>query len=264
MPDIQSIYSWGGSTDEGYGREVNEDAIKLVDYSNDVSLFIIADGMGSQPSGLQPAMIAINEIESVIRRMFTDNRELLLQEPGVFLREAMLTANRVLGAFVISNEERHSGFGASVSCCLVHGGNAFCFAHCGNTRLYLLREHPQDRSIQMRQLTRDHTKAIRLLDDGIITPEEYHTHPDRMQLASGLGNFMFPEIQVFDSRLKEKDILLMTTDGIHYAIRPDAIAEIVVSSASCELATASLIQAGKMLKYVDNMSAIMIFLTPES
>ena len=262
MPEIHSVYSWGGSSDEGYGREVNEDAIRLIDYSGDVSLFVIADGMGSSPSGLQPAVIAITEIEAVVRRMFAENRELLLQEPGVFLREAMLTANRVLGAFVISNEERHSGFGASVTCCLVHGGSSFCFAHCGNTRLYLLRGHPQDGSVQMRQLTRDHTKAMKLLDDGVITQEQYHTHPDRMSYTSGLGNFAFPEIQVFDSRLKAKDVLLMTTDGIHYAIRPEAIAEIVYSAVGCDVATAALVQAGKMLKYVDNMSAVMVYLTP--
>ena len=91
---------------------------------------------------------------------------------------------------------------------------------------------------------------------------ESYERPNRTSLASGLGNFMLPEIQVFDSRLKEKDILLMTTKGIHFSIRPDAIAEIVMSSANCEIATASLVQAGKMLKYVDNMSAIMVYLTP--
>ena len=262
MADIQSIYAWGMVSDDGYGREINEDAVKSIDLSEDVSLFIIADGMGSLPSGLQPALIVINEIEQIIRRVFDSHHDALLENPDLFLREALLTANRVLGAFAIANEERYSGFGASVTCCLVYGGSRFCFAHCGDTRLYLLREHPQDKSTHISQLTRDHTKAIKLLDEGVISAEQYHTHPDRMIYTSGLGSYASPEIQIFDSRLKKRDILLMTTDGIHYAIKPDAMAEIVMSAPNCAVAVESLVQAGKMLKYIDNMSAIMVFLIP--
>ena len=262
MAIINSVYAYGGITDTGYGRDINEDAISVINYAEDISLFIIADGMGSQPSGIQPSSIVISEIEAVVRRLFENNRDALFNDPCLFLREALFMANRILGAFIISNEERHAGFGASVTCCLLHGGNSFCFAHCGNTRLYLLREHPQDKSTQIRLLTRDHTKAIKLLDDGTITPEQYHTHPDRTTLTSGLGGYAFPEIQVFDSKLKQRDVLLMTTKGIHFSIRPEPMAEIIMASPNCESAVASLVQAGKMEKYVDNMSAIMVFLKP--
>ena len=193
---VSKHFLWGGITDVGYGREQNEDAVRLVDLSEDVTLLIVTDGTGSRPGGMQPAQIVNHEIESMIRRIHDENKELLISEPGLFLRESLLVSNRVLGAFVIANEEKNSGFGASCTVCLLYGRDNFCFAHCGNTRLYLLREK-SDKSMHIRQLTRDHTKAIRLVDEGLITVEEYHTHPDRLTYTSGLGNYAYPDIQIF-------------------------------------------------------------------
>ena len=51
----------------------------------------------------------------------------------------------------------------------------------------------------------------------------------------------------------------MTTDGIHYAIRPEALSDIVLQSGSCADAAKSLIEAAKLEKYADNMSVIVAY-----
>ena len=95
---------------------------------------------------------------------------------------------------------------------------------------------------------------------GLITEEQYYTHLDRLVLTSGLGVLPKPRIQILeDISLKKDDIILMTTDGIHYAIRPEALSDIVLQSGSCADAAKSLIEAAKLEKYADNMSVIVAY-----
>jgi len=252
-------YIYGGASNIGYKREINEDYVNFTELDNTTLFSITADGMGSKCSTTQPASIAGSEIVSVVQRVFDTDKKLFYEHTGLFLSEALHTANRVLGAFKMSNEELYAGFGTSISCCVYDEGGAFTIAHCGDTRIYLIRVNQKDNIPSIRQLTQDHTKARRLLDDGVLTPEHYHTHPDRLVLTSGLGVVSDPVIQISSGTLRENDILLSTTDGIHYAIIPDAILQLVVRSEDCNSAAKALIDAAKMQKYSDNMSAAVVW-----
>lgn len=255
---MSSKYVYGGVSDIGYGREINEDYLDFVSLSEDVLFGVVADGVGSKASAMQPAAIASSEITQAVYRLYTYDAAAFLASPRLMLLEAMHIANRVLAAFKVSNEELYSGFGVCVTCCLVYNGNKFCFAHAGNTRLYLIRN--KDNVPTIRQLSKDHTKAAEMLDEEIITPEQFVLHPDRTIYTSGLGVFAEPKIQLFDGTLKEGDIILITTDGIHYAIRPEALSDITMQAGSWDAATRTLIEGAKMQKYVDNMTAAIIHL----
>lgn len=167
---------------------------------------------------------------------------------------AMLSANRVLGGFKMGNEERYYGYAASVTCCLFCQDGTFYMGHTGNTRLYILRNS------MLTQMTRDQTKAAELLNDGKIDLETYHVHPDRLVITDGLGILLKPHIQTLHGKLKENDIVLMSSDGLHYAIQPDAMAAIILESKDCMEASKNLIDASKnIIKYPDNMSAMVIY-----
>lgn len=69
-----------------------------------------------------------------------------------------------------------------------------------------------------------------------------------------------PHIQTFHGKLKENDIVLMSTDGLHYAIQPEAMSNIILESTNCMEAARNLIDAAKnVVKYPDNMSAMVIY-----
>lgn len=254
-----SIYTYGGTTDVGYNREINEDAMDFVELDGDVLLSVIADGMGSKPSDLQPATIVIHELVETVKTFYNDDKELFLSNPSLMLKEAVRVANRVVGAFKVANEEMYSGFGVCLTCCLNYGENRFCFVHCGNTRLHLIRMSP-DGGVIIRQLTKDHTKAMELLENGIITSDDYYVHPDRATYTSGIGMYPDPVLHVFDGKLKPGDLLLFTTDGIHYAVRPEAMADIVLQAGDWQASTRTLIEGAKMQKMADNMTALVVFL----
>jgi protein phosphatase len=100
--------------------------------------------------------------------------------------------------------------------------------------------------------------------DGIIDEEQYCTHPDNVVLTSGVGVVADPEVQVYeDAKLKEGDIVLLTTDGLHYSVRPDAMADIILNAGNCESAAASLVRAAVATRgMADNMSAVLVYATP--
>ena len=260
MPD-KCIYTYGGTSDYGYGREVNEDFFDFVILDEDVLLAVVADGAGSKQNGLglQPAVIASAEITEAVRRLYGCDPEMFLTHPSEMLQEAMAVANRVIGAFKVAHEELYSGVGVCLSCCLIYDKSKFCFVHAGNTRICLLRME-KDGSARIIQLTQDHTKAAELLEDGVIKGEEYYAHPARYTFTNGLGVVASPEQQTYSGKLKKGDLLLLTTDGIHYAIRPEAMGDIVLQAGNWAAATQALGDGAKMLKMEDNMTAALIFI----
>ena len=252
----ESRYIFGGVSDEVGGPKPNEDYFIFKVLDADTLFIAVADGMGSKPSTLQPAAIVCVKAAETIERLFKANSEVFLENPDMMLTEAVHVANNVVGAFKISNEEQHAGFAASMVCVLICGGDKFCFSHVGNCRINLIRTQ-EDGSSKILQVTIDHTQAMELLSGGIITQDEFNTHPDRFVLKSSIGVINDPDIQQYKGKLKKNDILLITTDGVHYNIRPEPMAQIVLQANNWEDATAGLIQGARLEKAGDNATAVL-------
>lgn len=259
MEDIQSKFIYGGTSDYGYMREVNEDFLTFSVLREDILMSVVADGAGSRQCGFafQPAVIAASEIVAVVERFYKANPEILEGYPLEILTEAVLSANRSIGVFKVANEDLYQGFGVCVSVCLIIG-DKFYIAHCGNTRIYLIR-HLSDGSNRILQLTNDHTVAAKMVEEGTLQGEEYYSHPARYRYTSGLGFVPEPELQTYSAKMKRGDLLVSTTDGIHYAIKPNYIADIILQSDNWSDASKALIEGAKMQKMNDNMTAAIIY-----
>lgn len=255
-------YSFEGKSDVGIQKIVNEDYIDTLHLDDDTLLLLIADGSGSDPEGFQPAIIASTEIKTTVKRIFDKRPALALNSSDLVLYEAYMNANRVLSVFAVCDPERYLRIGCSVTCCLLYQREKRTYASIasvGNTRLYLIRLSKHSPSIHL--LTVDHTKAADMVTAGLLNEEDYYSHLDRLVITSALGISPEPKIQILENILiKKDDIVLMTTDGIHYAIRSEAMCDIVLQSGSCSDAVCSLIEAAKLEKYPDNMSAIVAYI----
>lgn len=253
------MYYISGKSDIGCGRDVNEDYVSITEFDSDTILAIVADGAGSQPSGLQPAVIAASEIILHIRRQFNRGVDYLCKNAEEHLEDAFMIANRVVGAFKTANEEYYSGVGCSLTACLMMKDGKFAFCHIGNTRLYMFRRNPKTNEVLMRQITTDDTLAKSLYDDGVLKDsEEYYLSESRLTITNALGVLGEPFVAVSKGTLRENEILLLTTDGIHYAVREPVIKDIVLGSANSEDAVSNLITAAKYTNYNDNYAALII------
>ena len=105
--------------------------------------------------------------------------------------------------------------------------------HVGDSRVYLLRDG------RIRQLTRDHSRVQRMLDDGLITEEEAVNHPDRDWLDRALGQreYILPDVLNDPIRLRLEDTFLVCTDGLTNLVRDEEIFRLVQnvpSAHACE------------------------------
>lgn len=259
-----NLWDIGISINIGEEREKQEDIIVFRELDHDSLLTIIADGTQSRDNCPQPGSIVATDIADSVTMFFNDKKQLFMSDPEYFLKLQMYRANTLLGVFSAANEEIYSGYAASVTCLLLtkniirkkdgskEKANMMYAAHAGNTRLYIIRGNV------IRQLTTDHTVAARLLAEGTIRDEEYYSDPRRLSLTSGLGLVAYPEIQTLSGKVRDGDLFVLTTDGVHYAVNTNAIAYLTTSGTSTVNAAEALVSGALDQKYPDNMAAAVI------
>ena len=256
-------FRYGGYSKVGFRRENNEDFLMVKELGDKLLLAIIADGAGSEPSKLQPAQLACRKISEMISRVYNDGAkgDLLKENAELFLSEAVMSVNQILGAFKTANEEIYSGFTCALTCALFaqESGDDYriSLVHTGNTRLYLIRSNPEGNAA-IRQLTKDQTEAQLLVDEGKIAEEQYYFHEARNKLLCPLGSFETPKLDRFSGKIRKDCIFLMTTDGIHYAIRPEPMTSLVLENPNFDDACVTLCEAAESLESNDDYGAILI------
>ncbi len=77
--------------------------------------------------------------------------------------------------------------GSTAVLALIHG-DIVSVAHVGDSRAYLFRNN------RLQQLTTDHTVVQRMVEAGMIEPEDAADHPDSHILERAVGNK--PEVAV--------------------------------------------------------------------
>ena len=247
-------FLYGANTDIGNSRRFQEDHIMCKEYdtaSGKDLLAIIADGTGTSDDRLQPAILATNAVIESIDGIKNEAEYLFRQDILFFIKKAMLEANNALGVLKMANEEFYSGYACSMTVLYITEKGEIFYGHAGNTRIYLLRQG------MLNLLTNDHTKAQQRLDNGENI--DYYASSDRLIMTNGIGLVADPEIYTNQGRIKENDILIMTTDGVHYAIQPEYIKSIVLESADPVTAATNLVISSRdVVQYPDNVSAIVI------
>jgi PPM family protein phosphatase len=114
------------------GREKNEDRMGYC-YTRESGLFALADGMGGHPEGEVASQLALQTLAAMFQR---DARP-VLKDPLRFLNEAVLAGHHQLLRYATEKSLIDTPRTTVVAC--VMQGNAAYWAHCGDSRLYLVR-----------------------------------------------------------------------------------------------------------------------------
>lgn len=182
-------------------RAENEDRACYC-YSRESLCMVVADGMGGHLHGEVAAQIAVQFVIEAFQRQARP----MLDDPMTFLPWALNNAHRAILDYCRQRGLKDSPRTTCV-CCIVQGGEA-CWAHAGDSRLYLLRGS----SVLAR--TRDHSRVQMLIDQGDITENEAAGHPLRNRIFSCLGSQQDPQIDLSPRiRLAPGDVLALCTDG---------------------------------------------------
>ena len=219
-------------TRQGKKRPNNEDQLLYKQYNNDTVLLAIADGMGGHAAGEVASEIAIDVINDLDPNVET--MELHLAE---LMQKASLRVQK--RAFEDSTLE---GMGTTLSVVLVRNKNAY-WIHVGDTRIYLFRDG------LLSQITEDHTVPQLLVKEGEISKEEARLHPLHHVLLNCVGPDEY-EADQGSFLVAGKDLLLLSTDGLHDALS-DADMEFILGRNTDlkervnDLVSAALLAGGK-------------------
>ena len=195
-------YTWASATHVGLVRTGNEDSVRPMTDGSTVGPIIIgvADGMGGAVAGEVASRLAI---EAAVAAAPTDDLT-----PGDRVRLANAAVVQA-----VSDDYTLSGMGTTLTLGLFDDNGTARIAHIGDSRLYLFRDG------ELRQLTRDHTLVADLVAMGQITPEQAETHPRRNLVTRVIGTSEI-DVDEFDIELRERDRLVICSDGLRSPARP--------------------------------------------
>ena len=255
QPGVQLLVSTG--LDVGLKRrgKPNEDSLLALQNTRvvrgrtcPVGLFVVADGMGGHNNGQEASRLVIQSLSksvvpSVVYGPTDDNYAELLAE-GV--HHANLEVYQ-------RNRQEKADMGTTIVTALVVDTTAYIVS-VGDSRVYLYRA-----SSGLTQVTRDHSTVARLVEDGVIEPEDIYTHPRRNEIYRSLGHHPSEDLDKFILALQPDDLLLLCSDGLWEMVRDNQIKQIIESTLDQPSQTsASLVQAALEGGGKDNISVIVV------
>ena len=177
---------------------------------------VVADGMGGHAAGEIAAQLGV---DAVMRPVPDTDRTFALLERFHAAQDAVLRAGR---------NPRQRGLGATLTALTVNATSTVAWCHLGDSRLTLFRGG------QSQWLTQDHSLPGMLYAKGRLSEIEF----DRGEGVPGLCAFLgMPVDREGDEilpvekgriQMEAGDILLLTSDGVHGALRKWAIEKLVL------------------------------------
>jgi protein phosphatase len=237
-----------GLSDVGCQRDNNEDSYAYWEAEDDSNfqrlgrLAIVADGMGGTEGGQHASRIAVETLLESYQ--VADSAD----DPQQRLINAFADANACVQHKALENPALR-GMGTTLTACALVA-NRLYFAHVGDSRLYLLRAG------QLRLLTHDHSLVARLVENGIVRPEDAEHHPQKHVLTAAVGvtDAVQPDVPVGPLLLERGDILLLCTDGL-WGQMSDAEMARLLSSKPPVAACRALIELAKERGGPDNITS---------
>jgi serine/threonine protein phosphatase PrpC len=197
------------------GREKNEDRMGYC-YTRDSGLFALADGMGGHPEGEVASQLALQTLAAAFQREAKSS----LKSPLRFLQDAILAGHHQLLRYATEKGLVDTPRTTVVACVLQ--GRAAFWAHCGDSRLYLVRGG------KLIARTRDHsyTELQQTLSQVVPIDAKFN----RSVLFTCLGSPGKPVVDtVGPVTLQSGDRLIVCSDGLWSQLDDDAIVELLAT-----------------------------------
>ncbi len=234
-------------TDIGLIRSTNEDTFTLIKKDENNFLAFVCDGMGGHLGGAFASNKTIEMLNDAFNKIDSNNPP---KNIGVWLFETLQNANSLIYQKAMTDENL-KGMGTTVSGVVMINKEIY-YAHIGDSRIYLYNEN------SIEQITTDHTYVNTLLLNGLITYKQALKHPKRHVLTNALGIKKNVSVDIGSIRLKEKDSLLICTDGLHNLIDGKKLLKLLNEDVDTETKVNNLLDKALSLGGNDNITLIVL------
>ncbi|QCB49490.1 serine/threonine-protein phosphatase [Rhodococcus sp. PAMC28707] len=229
------VLRYAARSDRGLVRSNNEDSV----YAG-ARLLALADGMGGHAAGEVASQLMI----AALAHLDDD-------EPGDDLLGKLEAATREGNASIadqVEDEPELDGMGTTLTA-ILFAGKKIGLVHIGDSRAYMLRD------TKLSQITRDDTFVQSLVDEGRITPEQAHTHPQRSLIMRALtGNEIEPTLTVREVRAGDR--YLLCSDGLSDVVSDETI-ENTMNEGDCAESADRLIELALRSGGPDNVTVVV-------
>jgi serine/threonine protein phosphatase PrpC len=249
----------GARTDTGRVRKNNEDSFAIAE---EISLFVLSDGMGGHASGEVASRLAVATIVAHCRAAEANPS---LELSGYRIPGVTDTSNRLASAIRLANlavneaalkyagapDSKRAGMGATVVAAQIIDGR-LSVAHVGDSRAYRLRGDT------FKQLTEDHSFVAEQVRRGMLSEQEARHSNLQNVLVRALG--VEPEVivDVIEEVLLEDDTLLLCSDGLTRELSDTQIAAVLKDADGADDAASSLVDLANQAGGGDNITAVVL------
>lgn len=223
-----------GRTDIGRVREDNEDVIVTSD-----QLALVADGMGGHPGGEIAAAVVAGMVSAAFTGRSVDELEAAIRAANWSIRERAVS------------EAGMKGMGTTVCAAGLLTTGYLALVNVGDSRAYLFRQR------SLSHLTRDHSLTAELIERGELREKEAAQHPHYGILTRALGVGSDVEIDRSTLAVKQRDRLLLCSDGLFNELTDEEIEHALAEDEDVTAIVDKLIDGAIANGGRDNVSAVV-------
>lgn len=206
------------------------------------NLYIVCDGMGGHKAGEYASRYTVERMVAHVSRSRLEN-------PVRILRDAIQKANEIL-VIESKEDEEKQGMGTTVVAATIIDHRLYV-ANVGDSRLYVIGE-------KIEQITKDHSYVEEMVRLGKVERDEARTHEKKNVITRAVGAMEEIKIDIFEVDLKDKDVVLLCTDGLTNMVTDEKIFQIVLSSIHTERIAQLLVEEANKNGGKDNITAVVL------
>jgi PPM family protein phosphatase len=233
----------------GNYRENNEDSVEVKQFP-DMTVCIVADGMGGQAAGEIASKRAIDVVPRELRKnLVTATNDDQVRQ---VVRKAVVQTNDEI--ITMGSLDRDlKNMGTTIVLALWRKGRELYISNLGDSRAYLIRGGA------IEQLTIDHSLAWALVENKTISPAEAKEHRFKNVLWKYLGSKEIgegPDVKVI--QLQKGDKFVLCSDGVTGWVPDEKIMQFVQEHPVVQECADGLGQLALEMGSRDNVSDIVI------
>ena len=251
-----------GKTDVGLVREHNEDNLLIADVSTGLrlddpsdpvtfelgpkgALLLVCDGMGGAAAGEVASRMAVESIAGVLESAEPLERDAFARR----LRHAVEDAN---DRIFVQSRDNQSERGMGTTCTSVAFiDSTLIVGQIGDSRAYVMRRG------RLSQVTKDQSLAWQLMEAGAMTAEEAKGFEHANIILQALGVQERVEVVMSQVALRQGDIVLVSSDGLHGPVSDEEIADVLSREPDLKKACDLLIARALEREGPDNVSVVL-------
>ncbi len=236
-------------TDKGPRRSQNQDACHcLVNGEEGWGLAVVCDGMGGAKSGNVASSLAVHVFSQIVSDGLGDENS--PKQMGELMRVGAVSANDAVFEMSLSSTE-FTGMGTTLVAAAA-SEKGLAVLNIGDSRAYHISESG------IRQITRDHSLVEELIDRGKLSREEAGSYPGRNLITRAVGTADKVEADVYYSKWKNGDYILLCSDGLTGIVSDQEILFEILHGGDSETCCQRLVRIAVSRDAPDNVTAVLL------